>query len=164
MEAQFVENRSYRPYDGRESDAIAVMETDLDRLERFVGEFSEGDIWKRPAPGVMSLGNLVHHVAGSLNDWLAAGVLGRKVQRDRAHEIERESGSPEELMGLFQEARSLLRDVRESNQDYGRLVRFRDKEREVGYLILQQVEHVAYHLGQAALLRRWVAGLKPNFP
>lgn len=164
METQFVESQSYRPYDGRDSDALAVIETDLDRLERIVGEFKEEDVWIRCAPGVMSLGNMVLHVCGSLHDWLGRGVLGRQLIRDRQAEIDQASGAPEELMGAFQEARSLLRDVRESSPDWARVVRFRDKERAVGYLILQQVEHVGYHLGQAALLRRLVANLKPNYP
>ena len=164
METQFVESQSYRPYDGRDSDPLAVMETDLDRFERIVGEFADEDVWKRPAPGMLSLGNLALHVCGSLHDWLGNGVLGRSSARDARDEKERDHAAPEELMALFQEARSLLRAVRESAPDLGRIVHFRGKDRAVGYLILQEVEHVAYHLGQAAFLRRWVANLKPNFP
>lgn len=164
METSFAENRSFRPYDGTQADPIAVLETDLDRLERFMGEFREEDIWVRPAPGTNSLGNLILHVCGSLNDWLGQAILGKTIVRDRDAELSQTSGPLEELMGAFQEARSLLRELRQKEMPMDASVLFRGKQREVGYLIYQQLEHVAYHTGQAAMLRQLVGKLKPNYP
>ena len=72
--------------------ALKLLDGKLAQLRSLVEQFPEDRIWQRPRPGIVSLGNLVCHVAGSMRDWIENGVAQRGWTRDRRNEFEREGG------------------------------------------------------------------------
>ena len=46
--------------------AFDMFDARLDQLRRIVEEFPEDKLWQRPRADMVSLGNLVCHVAGSM--------------------------------------------------------------------------------------------------
>lgn len=54
--------------------AIRFLDKQLDAIRGILDEFPDEAIWVRPGEGVVSLGNLVCHVAGSMRDWLENGL------------------------------------------------------------------------------------------
>jgi uncharacterized damage-inducible protein DinB len=145
--------------------AVQVIDRTLDRLRQIVRQFPADKVWERPAPDTASLGNLVCHVAGSMRDWVENGIGEGSWERDRGYEFAREDGlEPTELIQHLDETRELCdRFFSAISQDTWTEQRtFRGKSHVVRDIALQQIGHVAYHVGQAALLRRVVADLEPT--
>ncbi len=145
--------------------AVRLYDARLDQLHRILDEFPEEKIWQRPPPGMISLGNLICHVAGSMREWFENGLAQGNWQRDRQNEFDREGGMTRaELHAHLNETRDhcgpFLTAVSAATWNTSRP--FRDKTFTVREIVLRQLDHVAYHAGQAAFLRRIVAGLGPT--
>jgi uncharacterized damage-inducible protein DinB len=145
--------------------AVRFLDKQLDAIRGVLEEFPEEAIWVRPGEGVVSLGNLVCHVAGSMRDWFENGLARGDWIRDRQLEFDRDDGPDRAgLHALLDETRAhcegFLSGVTEGNWEDDR--RFRDRTLPVREVLWHQVEHVAYHAGQAALLRRLTGGLMPR--
>ena len=146
--------------------AIRFLDKQLDALHGVLDEFPDEAIWVRPGERVVSLGNLICHVAGSMRDWFENGLAGGEWVRDRQLEFDRDDGPDRAgLRALLEETRAgcegFLAEVDAGNWEEARL--FRGRVLPVREVLWHQVEHVAYHAGQAALLRRLTAGL-PSRP
>ena len=142
--------------------AVRFLDVQLDAIRGILDEFPDEAIWRRPGDGVVSLGNLVCHVAGSMREWFENGLAGRQWQRERQFEFDRDAGL--DRAGL----RSLLDDTRcdcevflaeVDRKNWNQERQFRGRPVSVRDVLWHQVEHVAYHAGQAALLRRLTGGL-----
>ena len=145
--------------------AVRFLDKQLDAIRGVLEEFPEEAIWVRPGEGVVSLGNLVCHVAGSMRDWFENGLARGDWIRDRQLEFDRDDGPDRAgLHALLDETRAhcegFLAGVTEGNWEDDR--RFRDRTLPVREVMGHQVEHVASHAGQAALLRRLTGGLMPR--
>ena len=145
--------------------AVRFLDKQLAAIRGVLQEFPEEAIWVRPGEGVGSLGNLVCHVAGSMRDWFENGLARGDWIRDRQLEFDRDDGPDRAgLHALLDETRAhcegFLAGVTEGNWEDDR--RFRDRTLPVREVLWHQVEHVAYHAGQAALLRRLTGGLMPR--
>ena len=145
--------------------AVRFLDKQLDAIRGVLDEFPDEAIWIRPGEGVVSLGNLVCHVAGSMRDWFENGLARGNWVRDRQLEFDRDDGPDRAgLHALLDETRahceSFLCEVHAGNWEDDR--QFRDRTLPVREVLWHQVEHVAYHAGQAALLRRLTGGLPPR--
>lgn len=146
--------------------AIRFLDKQLDAIRAVLDEFPADAIWSRPSTGVVSLGNLVCHVAGSMRDWFENGLAAGDWVRDRQLEFDRDTGPDRAgLHAMLDETRTLctafLAEVCETNWEDDR--QFRGRTLPVREVLWHQVEHVAYHAGQAALLRR-LTGRLPARP
>lgn len=155
MTEKFVEART----------AIKLIDRELDQIRRIVDEFPVEKLWQRPLPDIVSVGNLVCHVAGSMRDWFENGLGQGDWQRDRTAEFERENDlGADELIQRLDHARDhcdeFLAAIDAHTWDEARP--FRNKSFTVREIVFQQLEHVSYHAGQAAFLRRIVADLHPT--
>ena len=155
MSDQFAEART----------AIEFFDVQLNNIRGVLAEFPEEAIWQRTPEGLVSLGNLVCHVAGSMRDWFENGLAQGDWQRDRPYEFERDGDLDRDaLQKHLDETRehcgAFLDEVTDETWEQTR--RFRDKEYRVREILWHQVEHVAYHAGQAAFLRRLTGGLPPK--
>ena len=145
--------------------AIQLIDRKLDQIRRIADEFPKERLWDRPRPDMVSLGNLICHVAGSMRDWLENGLGQGDWKRDRPNEFQRENGLDRHaLVSHLDETRdhcdSFLSTIDAATWNQTRA--FRNKSFTVRQIVLQQMEHVAYHAGQAAFLRRIVADLEPT--
>ena len=145
--------------------AIRFLDKQLDAISRVLDEFPDEAIWVRPGEGVVSLGNLVCHVAGSMRDWFENGLARGEWVRDRQLEFDRDDGLDRAgLHALLDETRAhcagFLDEVDAGDWEDNR--QFRGRTLPVREVLWHQVEHMAYHAGQAALLRRLTGGLPPR--
>jgi len=142
--------------------ALRFLDNQLDQIRGVLDEFPDEAIWVRPAEGVVSLGNLICHVAGSMRDWFENGLGRGEWVRERQLEFDRDGGLDRSaLHELLNETRthcgSFLAEVDAGNWEDER--QFRGRTMPIREVLWHQVEHVAYHAGQAALLRRLTGGL-----
>lgn len=142
--------------------AIGLFDARLDQLRSILGEFPAGRVWVRPQPGMVSLGNLVCHVAGSMRYWFENGIARGNWVRDRDNEFHREGDlAREQLREHLDQTRThcdpILLGIDAQQWDSSR--HFHEASYTVREIVLHQVGHVSYHVGQAAFLRRLVAEL-----
>ncbi len=148
-----------------ESDvAVQFIDSRLDQLRHILDEFPNDKLWERPQDGMLSLGNLICHVAGSMRDWFENGLAQQTWTRDRQFEFDRNGGmNQSELTSHLDATRThcnqFLSEISADNWDDSRV--FRSKTYTVRDIILHQLEHISYHAGQAAFLRRIVGNLPP---
>jgi len=145
--------------------AMQLVDRRLEQLRSIAREFPSEKVWQRPDANMISLGNLICHVAGSMRDWFENGLGQGDWDRDRQHEFDRNGGMDaqaliEHLDDTRERCGRFLADIDEPTWNAPRA--FRNKSFTVRDIMLHQVEHVAYHAGQAAFLRRIVAGLEPT--
>lgn len=143
---------------------LQLYDARLDQLRGIVREFPAEKLAERPLPDMVSLANLVHHVAGSMRDWFENGLAQGDWRRDREAEFRAMiDADQEQLIAHLDATRThcdaFLSTVNAENWNERR--EFRGKSWTVREILLRQLEHVAYHTGQAAFLRRLVAGLGP---
>lgn len=135
-------------------------ERDIRRLIDEVNWFkNEEDLWKTHGSVKNPCGNLVLHVTGGLNHFIGATLAKNGYVRNRDGEFNRKGVARKELVAGLEELIPLI------NQTLNRLTPeqmeadyplFFDKPHtSSGYVLMQLLAHLNYHLGQASYLRRF---------
>lgn len=126
----------------------------LPRILRCIEELSDEAIWRRPNESVVSVGNLVLHLAGNVRQWIGSGLGGAPDERTRDAEFAEQGPMPREglvriLNDTIRDAESVLETLDPDTLLEPRRVQGRQ---ETGVSILVHVvEHFSYHTGQISL-------------
>ncbi|MEZ5963327.1 MAG: DUF1572 family protein [Planctomycetota bacterium] len=150
-------------------DLLASIRTEYARHRRMaelaVAQVSDAAFDQCLDPHGNSIAVVMAHLAGNLRsrftDFLTTD--GEKPWRDRDREFEAPGVTRAELMARWREAWTVLdralADVAAAGPDaLGRTVTIRDQPLTVGDALLRSVAHLAYHVGQIALMARAFAG------
>jgi uncharacterized damage-inducible protein DinB len=126
-----------------------------------VEPLTDEQIWWRPNEGSNSIGNLIVHLSGSINYYLARNVGGIEYERDRAAEFaERRTIPKDELMAIFDEMvsraqrtfDSLTADRLESASPEPKMHSI------VAEDLLNVLSHFSNHAGQIVWISKMLAG------
>ena len=126
------------------------------RIRRCLDLLSEYDVWQRTETTV-SIGNLVLHLAGNVDQWVLGGLGGREVSRDRPAEFN-EPGplSKDDLLArldsVLDEAESVLLGMAE--EDLKRRYAIQGFEVDGVGIVVHVVEHFSYHTGQITFMTK----------
>ena len=75
----------------------------MKKLRHCVGQLNQEQIWYRDHEEHASIGNLILHLTGNLNQWIVSGLGGAEFQRDRAAEFAERGPIPvDELMNRLE--------------------------------------------------------------
>lgn len=84
------------------SESIHLLEQSVRKIEHCLKQLDSDQIWWRPAPELNSIGNLILHICGNLNQWAVNGIPDLKDERQRDLEFRADiSLSVDELTGLM---------------------------------------------------------------
>jgi uncharacterized damage-inducible protein DinB len=108
-------------------------------------------VWKRPAPGSNSIGNLLVHLTGNVTEWILGGVGRQTIHRYRAGEFLQNDGPDairllDDLEVVLRKADSVLAKLTEN--DLQRELVIQERETTVLSAVYHVVEHFAMHTGQ----------------
>jgi hypothetical protein len=137
----------------------SFYERDIRKLMDEVNLFSnEEDLWKTQGSVKNSSGNLVLHIIGGLN-YLIGTTLGQTgYVRDRDQEFIRKGVDRKELLAQLEELTIMMNKTLNGltqEQLDGEYPIFFDKPKtSTGYVLIQLLSHLNYHLGQINYLRR----------
>lgn len=114
-------------------------------------------VWQRHNESSNSLGNLVVHLAGNVDEWIVGGLTGAAVERNRAFEFMRSDGAGaeeliSELDSAVRRADAVLGSLDQG--ELGRVVTIQGREITVLAAIYHVVEHFAMHTGQIILIAK----------
>ena len=133
----------------------------LPRVERCLAQLTDEDVWQRANDASNSIGNLVLHLSGNVQQWIVGGVGDLPYTRDREHEFGERGGIPrEELLARLKETLTKADQVL-ANVDPDRLLERKEiqgNDVTVMQAILRIVQHFGLHTGQIMLLTKQYTG------
>lgn len=137
-----------------------IFQESIPRIEKCLSLLSPDQIWKAPNEHTNSIGNLILHLCGNVEQWIGSGIGGLDDHRTRQWEFDnREQFSANNLIKRLRDLRQLT-DVSLSTLNGQKLSTTHRVQgfEESGYsIIVHVIEHFSYHTGQIALLTKlWI--------
>ena len=138
-----------------------ILIRDLEKLKDEINLYTnEYDLWKL-AEGISNTpGNLCLHIVGSLNHFIGANLGKTGYVRDREKEFSDKNISRAQIINKIDEVidqvKKTLSNISDNQLTDEFPVEFLGTKRTVGFIIIQMVSHVNYHLGQINYHRRLI--------
>lgn len=143
-----------------------LVDDHLSRIRRCLEVLPDEDLWWRPNEASNSVGNLLLHLSGNVQQWVISGIGGAPDIRDREREFSRRGGwTGGELLELLEvtlgEAEKILSRLRPRHLLEKRTI----QGREVTVLeaVYHVVEHLAMHTGQVVYIVKTRTGRDLGF-
>jgi uncharacterized damage-inducible protein DinB len=143
-----------------------ICEENIPRLRQCLRQLDQEQIWHRPGPTLVSVGNLILHLHGNARQWLLHTLCGIPYPRDRDREFDEQGPLP--LPALLALLDRLDTDLRQALPRIDEAALRKEYEvqvfRENGVAVLvHAVEHFSYHTGQVARETKRMRGLDLGF-
>jgi hypothetical protein len=144
-------------------DVQRILERDLEGLAREIEMFPDDRSLWRVAPGITnSAGSLARHACGNLRHFVGAVLGGSGYVRQRDAEFGARSGTRAESAADLRETKAMVSKVLPSLPPEVVTADFPDPPGGApvsgGRFLIHLCTHLAFHLGQAGYLRRFVTG------
>ncbi len=128
-----------------------LYEESVPRLLKCVEEVSDEQLWHRANDNSNSIGNLVLHLTGNVNQWINTGLGGDDDQRIRQAEFDNRGDIErtellERLDVVMVRAKQVLKGLPES--DLTKVHSVQGYEESGISIVMHVVEHFSYHVGQ----------------
>ena len=133
----------------------------LNNLNQCLNILNTEDIWWRANEESNSIGNLLLHVLGGLQQWILGNIAGREIHRERQEEFGRRDPLPKE--DLLLKMNSTLQDVAKTiaTIDPSQLTnKMQVAGREITWFfaIYLMIQHCSMHTGQIITLTKLRTG------
>jgi hypothetical protein len=143
-----------------------LMQQYWPRVERCVAELSEEEVWWRQHETNNSVGNLILHLTGNLEQFILSGVGGAKDTRDKNMEFSERRGIPKEELILGLKHALLAADETLARLDAARLLdstTVQNRDRRIFEVVAVVVDHFALHCGQIIYITKLKTGKDLKF-
>lgn len=133
----------------------------LPKIEHCLAQLTDEDVWQRTNEASNSIGNLILHLSGNVQQWIVGGVGNLPYHRDREHEFgERGGFTRAELLARLKETLAKADQVLAEVDANGLLERKEIQGCDVTVMeaTLRIVQHFALHTGQIMLLTKQLTG------
>lgn len=137
------------------------LQQNSSRIQDCLGRLSEEQIWMRGGENLNTIGNLVLHVCGNMNQWIGTGIGGRPDTRQRDAEFAAQGGLTgsqlwEHLRNSVDQATA---DIAGADVDrLGDPVVLQGYSRTGIEAILHVMEHFGQHTGQIIFATKLLTG------
>ncbi len=144
-----------------------LLEKDyLPKIQACLNILPEADLWWRPNDRSNSVGNLLLHLAGNLNQWVVAGIGSGEDHRRRDLEFSASDGKDaatlvHELQQTVHQATQTLDAL--NTDSLNQRVTIQGVEVTVLGAIYHAVEHFSMHVGQIIYITKLRTGTDLNF-
>lgn len=144
------------------SESRRLLTTDyLPKIERSIAVLGDEDVWWRPNEVSNSIGNLVLHLCGNLEQWIIGGVGGRAYTRDRQREFDERTQRPApelvtRLRAVVTEAGEIIGGLDADALQERRQIQGDDVT--VFEAVYHVIEHFSMHTGQIIYLSKMRSG------
>ncbi|TWT38507.1 DUF1572 family protein [Blastopirellula retiformator] len=138
----------------------------VDRIEHCVDQLSDAQLWRRPGPGMNSIGTILIHLEGNLRQHIISGVGGAADVRDRPAEFAERDPVPaahllEQLNATLKEAYAVVEQTEAAAMLERRRVQGRDVR---GWqAVIHSVSHFYGHTQEIICLTRQMLGEQYQF-
>jgi uncharacterized damage-inducible protein DinB len=135
----------------------------FDRILHAVNQLDDEQLRYRPSNNSNSIGVIIQHVTGNLNQWIYSGVGGGTFQRHRAQEFkEAVSKSKEEILATTSSLRKKILDVVSQVPPDSLLSsrHIQGFDETVMSALIAALTHLELHSGQIIFLAKLILGEK----
>jgi len=149
-----------------EASRVFLKDDFLPKAKHCVEAMSDEDLWWRPNEQSNSVGNLILHLCGNMNQWIVNSMGGGQFKRDRDREFSERRVVPKvELIARIDGTVNRVVEVLEGLPQTGLLEHFPVQTYTTSRLqaIYHVVEHFSYHLGQILYIYKLRTGADPGF-
>ena len=131
-------------------------ERDIRKLAEEINLFqNEENLWKRQGSVNNTAGNLALHIIGGSNYLFGTILAGTGYVRNRPEEFTRKDVPRATIVRQLDELSGLVKaTISKIDLDSDYPIPFDDATRTNGYVVVQMLAHLNYHLGQVNYLRR----------
>lgn len=133
----------------------------LPKIEHCLAQLSDEDLWQRANEASNSIGNLVLHLSGNVQQWIIGGVGDLPYHRDREHEFGERGGITREQLLIRLKETLAKADQVLAQVDPDKLLERKEiqgNDVTVMQAILRIVQHFGLHTGQIMLLTKQYTG------
>ncbi len=136
---------------------VRLYDESLPRILKCLDQLTEEQIWWRPNESSNSVGNLVLHLNGNVDQWIYAGLGGypdtrqRQIEFDERKPIDKKSLA-EQLINTMNRIRPVIEKV--SKQELLRQRPVQTFEETGATILIHVTEHFSYHTGQIAYITK----------
>ncbi len=133
----------------------------LPKIEHCLAQLSDEDVWHRANEASNSIGNLVLHLSGNVQQWIIGGVGDLPYHRDREHEFGERGGITREQLLIRLKETLAKADQVLAQVDPDKLLERKEiqgNDVTVMQAILRIVQHFGLHTGQIMLLTKQYTG------
>lgn len=121
------------------------------QITRCAALLSDAQVWQRANENCNSVGNLILHLRGNVNQWIVEGVGGKAGTRDRPAEFAQREIIPKNqilppLERTIREAKSIIETVPDVR--WPQAIDIQGYSTTVLSAVFHVVEHFAFHTGQ----------------
>jgi uncharacterized damage-inducible protein DinB len=129
-------------------------------IDGITGQLTDAELFARPAAGINSVAVILRHLGGNLRsrwtDFLTTD--GEKPDRDRNAEFTDWDGDRQSLMDHFERGWKAFEQALETidDENASETILIRGEPHTVAQALARSVAHLAYHVGQIAIIARTV--------
>lgn len=131
--------------------ACTKLDEYMRQIERCASLLNTEQIWRRPNERSNSVGNLLLHLRGNVDQWIVCGLEGREPRRDRPAEFaHREHLSAQPLVANLRSTvdAAAARIQAISDDEFSAPLTIQGYGTTVLVAVFHAVEHFAFHAGQ----------------
>ncbi|GAB5418961.1 MAG: hypothetical protein Crog4KO_00580 [Crocinitomicaceae bacterium] len=136
---------------------LRIFDESYPRIENCLQRITDEQLWLAPNENMVSIGCLIKHLLGNMQQWVYAGILLHSFDRDRDAEFVPEPRLKRSDLILQMEAVKIkLNEVlNELNEDrLSAQLEIQDFNTTGLSAVIHVIEHFSYHTGQIALLTK----------
>jgi Protein of unknown function (DUF1572) len=138
----------------------------LERIRHCLDQLTDEQVWRRPAEGMNSVGNLLLHLNGNVRQWIVSGLGGAPDDRDRLAEFAACGPIPKEelcdtLHATVEEAKAVL--AAQAAADWLRVRRIQGFEVSGLGAAIDSVAHFRGHTQEIVHVTRTLLGERYRF-
>lgn len=128
-----------------------LLRESVTRIKKCLDQLEDNEIWHRPNNNTVSVGNLILHLCGNVQQWVLSGMGGMPDHRNRQNEFDALGPIPrqqllENLDKLVEEVNGYLDTV--SFDQLLAKYKVQGFEESGIAILIHVVEHFSYHVGQ----------------
>jgi hypothetical protein len=123
----------------------------FDRILKAVSQLDDRQTWTRPSPESNSVGIILQHLIGNLNQWVCAGIGGADFQRNRPEEFrDHQHASKDEIIQKFVNLGNAIQETvsRTKPDALHSPLRIQDADLTVMSALYKTISHFEFHEGQ----------------
>lgn len=136
---------------------LRIFEESFPRIENCLNRISQEQLWSAPNENMVSIGCLIKHLLGNMQQWVYSGVLGNTFVRDRDAEfIPEPAVTKSYLLVQMQRVQGELNSSLPQLSEERLAQQFEIQGfKTTGFsAVVHVIEHFSYHTGQIALLTK----------
>jgi len=143
-----------------------IYEESMPRLLQCIKEVNDEQLWWRPNENSNSIGNLVLHLTGNVNQWINASLGGDEDTRTRQSEFNnrKDLGRAElinDLNLVMERARQVIDQLDPADlQTNYKVQGFTESG---AAILMHVVEHLSYHVGQITYIVKYLKNIDTEY-